>query len=143
MDLEPKGTAKGRPAGEATSLRAALQRATLEVMGKKYADFSLVRSLVGKSSPRIDGPLPRADALDILAQLASTMPSDIRNNITLLDIEPGKLAINGMTRNAEEAARIPKVLEEYKECVRDVGTLSGSGSEGNYTYQIEATTTCP
>ncbi|MBI5489181.1 MAG: pilus assembly protein PilM [Deltaproteobacteria bacterium] len=128
---------------EAAQQKTALERATLEVMGKKYSDFAVVRSLVSKASPRIEGPVPRADALDILAQLARTMPSEIRNNITLLDIEPGKLAINGMTRNAEEAARIPKVLEEYEECVRDVGTLSGSGSEGNYTYQIEATTICP
>jgi hypothetical protein len=112
-------------------------------MGKKYSDFSLVRTLLNKSAQDVEGPLPVADALDILAELAKTMPSEIRNNVTLLDIEPGKLAINGMTRNAEEAARIPKVLEGYSTCVRDVGTLSGSGSEGNYTYQIEATTVCP
>jgi type IV pilus assembly protein PilM len=128
---------------EAEQQKAGLERATLEVMGKKYSDFSLVRTLLNKSAQDVEGPLPVADALDILAELAKTMPSEIRNNVTLLDIEPGKLAINGMTRNAEEAARIPKVLEGYSTCVRDVGTLSGSGSEGNYTYQIEATTVCP
>jgi type IV pilus assembly protein PilM len=136
--------AKGRALdAEAAQQKVALERATLEVMGKKYSDFSVVRSLLGRGAQDVEGPLPRADALDILAQLSGSMPSNIRNNITLLDVEPGKLAINGSTRNAEEAARIPKVLQEFKTCVRDVGTLSGSGSEGNYTYQIEATTVCP
>jgi type IV pilus assembly protein PilM len=128
---------------ESEQQRAALERTTLEVMGKKYSDFSLVRSALGKSGATVEGPLPELDALDVLAELARSMPSDIRNNITLLSIESGKLAINGLTRNAEEAARIPEVLKEFERCVRDVGTLSGSGSEGNYSYQIEATTSCP
>lgn len=128
---------------EAAQQRAALERVTLEVMGKKYSDFGLVRSLLGKTGAGVEGPVPELDALDVLAELARTMPSDIRNNITLLTIESGKLAINGLTRNAEEASRIPEVLKEFQRCVRDVGTLSGSGSEGNYSYQIEATTRCP
>ncbi|MBN1773348.1 MAG: pilus assembly protein PilM [Deltaproteobacteria bacterium] len=128
---------------EASQQSAALERATLEVMGKKYSDFGLVRSLLGKTGAEVEGPLPALDALDVLAELARTMPSDIRNNITLLTIETGKLAINGLTRNAEEASRIPEVLKEFERCVRDVGTLSGSGSEGNYSYQIEAATSCP
>lgn len=128
---------------EAEQQQAALERLSLEVMGKKYSDFDLVRSLLGKSGAGVEGPVPEMDALDVLAELARRMPSDIRNNITLLTIEPGKLAINGLTRNAEEASRIPEVLKEFDRCVRDVGTLSGSGSEGNYSYQIEATTSCP
>jgi len=136
--------AQGRAVdAEAAQQRQALERVTEEVMGKKYTDFATVRTLLGKANQDVDGPVPPADALDILVELARTMPSEIRNNITMLSIEPGKLAINGLTRNAEEAARIPKVLEEFERCVRDVGTLSGSGSEGNYTYQIEATTSCP
>lgn len=128
---------------EAERQQAALERLTLEVMGKKYSDFDLVRSLLGKTGAGIEGPVPEMDALDVLAELARRMPADIRNSITLLTIEPGKLAINGLTRNAEEASRIPEVLKGFERCVRDVGTLSGSGSEGNYSYQIEATTSCP
>jgi|GEM_PF-1603920 len=128
---------------EADRQQAALERLTLEVMGRKYSDFDLVRSLLGKAGAGVEGPVPEMDVLDILAELARRMPSDIRNNITLLTIEPGKLTINGLTRSAEEASRIPEVLKELQRCVRDVGTLSGSGSKGNYSYQIEATTSCP
>jgi hypothetical protein len=142
---------------EAGRQRAALERATTAVMGRKYSDFDAVRSLLGKSSKPAEGPLPKADVLDILADLARSVPAEIRHSLTSLTIQPGKLEMNGLTRNAEEAARIPKMLKPdrsretdrskgpspLEECVRDVGTLSGSGSEGNYTYQIEATTVCP
>ena len=128
---------------EAHGQQQALERLTADVMGRKQSDFEMVRRLLDKTDVAVEGPMPSSDVLDILTELSRRIPSDIRNSVTTLDIEPGKLTINGLTRNAEEAARIPKVLAEYTDCIRDVGTLSGSGSTGDYTYQIEATTQCP
>ncbi|MDI7266501.1 MAG: pilus assembly protein PilM [Myxococcota bacterium] len=129
--------------GEADRQREALGRMTKEVMERATTEFDQAGRLLDKADKPVEGPLPQADVLRMLGELSRRMPSDISNSITMLDIEPGKLTINGLTRNPEEAARIPKVLAEFTECVRDVGTLSGSGSAGDYTYQIEATTRCP
>lgn len=128
---------------EADLQQQALGRVTLQVMGRKMTDFDRVRSILEKDAKEIEGPMPAADALDIVAELARAVPSDIRHTITRLRIEPGKLGMNGTTRNADEAAQIPLVLKAFRRCVRDVGTLSGSGSQGNYSYEIEATTRCP
>jgi Tfp pilus assembly PilM family ATPase len=96
-----------------------LREVTQALLGKSYDNPEIALSIIKeKTSPGAD-PLPRITALDVLRELHSRLPNDIKVRLKDIDILPKKIEIKGYTDTFESVDTIKKAFEGYQ-CFREI-----------------------
>lgn len=134
---EVRGLDRDREALE-TGL-AALSR---EVLGEETRDPARVLELIDKGCGGADeDPLPRVDAVDVMAQLAQAVPPSLPHDVEELDVQRGHVVIHGVVPSVNDAQQIAGALKVVK-CFQDVRVTKTSQAVGDerqkYVIELEA-----
>lgn len=95
-------------------------------------------------------PLPRFDALDVLAAISESVAPEITHEVRRLRIEvaddkrEGRIELQGMLTTIEQRDAFAAVLEKHP-CFKDVEKGKTTSGRGNsyINYQLEAVVQCP
>jgi general secretion pathway protein L len=135
---------------EHETLAGALAQVSKEVLGEETSDAERAIELLEKGPGGVDeDPLPRADAFDVLAKLADSVPADVKHDVEEIDVQRGaaqnsvRVAIHGVVPKVQDAENLAAKLKEYR-CFHDVKLVKTSqqiGGDGQ-KYHMEFELRC-
>lgn len=124
-------------------LLSRLETATGEVFNEETNDIEKARGMLDKGPGATDeDPLPRADAFDIMVKLSESVPKEITHDVVELDINRGKVSIQGTVPSIPDAQGIADKMKEHK-CFKDVKIArTAQFAEGKQKYVLELELKC-
>ncbi|MET0593495.1 MAG: hypothetical protein ABW133_12395, partial [Polyangiaceae bacterium] len=132
-------------AGEKTTLEAALKVVTKDVLGEATEDPQRATDLLDKTGSGTDeDPLPRADAFDIMVQIAQAVPENLTHDIDELDVQRGHVTVHGIVPTIPDAQQIATQLKNVR-CFQDVKITRTNQvvGEERQKYVMELDIKCP
>jgi Tfp pilus assembly PilM family ATPase len=128
-------------------LTATLAEVTNDLLGEEAHSALHARELL-TAGPRIDDPLPRFDAYDVLEAISESIPADIQHDTRRLLIEiddegdSGRFEIQGTVGSIAERDRLVDGLQEHR-CFADVekGSIS-TAVEDRKDYKLVVKVQC-
>ncbi|MDH4283143.1 MAG: pilus assembly protein PilM [Myxococcales bacterium] len=129
---------------EHEQLAAKLGEVTQDLLGEETRSALHARELL-TAGPRIDDPLPRFDAYDVLEAISESIPVDIQHDTRRLLIEiddegdTGRFEIQGTVDSIAERDRLVDELQEHP-CFADVekGSISTAvGDRKDYKLAVK------
>ena len=128
-------------------LTATLAEVSKDLLGEEVQSALHARELL-TGGPRVDDPLPRFDAYDILEAISESIPSDIRHDTRRLLIEiddegdNGRFEIQGTLGSIGERDRLVDELQAHR-CFADVekGSIS-TAVEDRKDYKLVVNVEC-
>jgi len=132
---------------EHVQLSAVLAEVSQDLLGEEARSAAHARDLL-TMGPRIDDPLPRFDAYDVLEAISEQIPEDIQHDTRRLLIEiddegdTGRFEIQGTLGSIAERDRLVEALQEHR-CFAEVekGSIS-TAVEDRKDYKIEVKIRC-
>jgi len=132
---------------EQERLVAQLAEISSDMLGEETTSAMYARELL-TSGPRIDDPLPRFDAYDVLEAISESIPVDIQHDTRRLLIEidddgdRGRFEIQGTLGTIAERDRLVKELQGHR-CFSDVEKGSISTAVGDRKdYKVAVRVQC-
>jgi general secretion pathway protein L len=132
-------------AREKTTLEAALTEVTKEVLGEGTPDPQRANDLLDKTATGTDeDPLPRADAFDVMVQIAQAVPENIAHDIEELDVQRGHATVHGIVPTIPDAQQIATQLKNVR-CFQEVKITRTNQvvGEERQKYVMEFDVKCP
>jgi general secretion pathway protein L len=132
-------------AQEKQILESALTALTRDVFGEATADPSRATDLLDKSTTAAEeDPLPRADAFDVMVQLAEAVPDGMSHDIEELDVQRGHVSVHGIAPTIPDAQQIASQLKSVR-CFQDVKIVRTNQEVGGdrQKYTMEFDIKCP
>ncbi len=128
-------------------LTTTLAEVSKDLLGEEAKTAGKARDLL-TSGPRVDDPLPRFDAYDILESISESIPSDIQHDTRRLLIEidddgdKGRVEIQGTVGSIAERDRLVDELQSHH-CFADVekGSIS-TAVEDRKDYKLVVKIEC-
>ena len=130
---------------ERATLEAALSKVTGDVFGEASSDAQRAMELLDKSALASDeDPLPRADAFDVMVQLAQAVPDGMTHDVEELDVQRGHVSIHGIVPTIPDAQQIATSLKSVR-CFQDVKIVRTNQELGSdrQKYALEFDVKCP
>ena len=130
---------------ERDTLETALGSVTKDVFGEATTDPQRANELLDKSTVGSDeDPLPRADAFDVMVQLAQAVPESVTHDVEELDVNRGKVTIHGIVPTIPDAQQIATSLKAVR-CFQDVKIVRTNQELGGerQKYALEFEVKCP
>jgi hypothetical protein len=132
---------------EHVRLSTVLGEVSKDLLGQEARSAMQARELL-TMGPRIEDPLPRFDAYDVLQAISESIPQDIQHDTRRLLIEiddegdSGRFEIQGTLGSIAERDRLADALEEHR-CFGEVdkGSIS-TAVEDRMDYKIEVKVRC-
>jgi hypothetical protein len=132
---------------EHEQLTASLAEVSRDLLGEEARSALHARELL-TAGPRIDDPLPRFDAYDVLEAISESIPTDIQHDTRRLLIEiddsgdEGRFEIQGTVGSIAERDRLVDQLQSHR-CFADVekGSIS-TAVEDRKDYKIVVKVEC-
>lgn len=132
---------------EHEQLSALLGEVSQDLLGEKARSAMQARELL-TMGPRVEDPLPRFDAYDVLEGISESIPDDIQHDTRRLLIEiddegdSGRFEIQGTLGSIAERDRLADALQEHR-CFAEVdkGSIS-TAVEDRKDYKIEVKVRC-
>jgi general secretion pathway protein L len=125
---------------ERETLIARLGAATRDVLGEEITEPEKVKEALGGTPGKADeDPLPRADAFDVMVQLSKAVPKDMVHDVLDLDVQRGKVVVQGVVKTVGDAEQITKNMSEHR-CFKNVNkarTVQFTGEKQKYTLEFE------
>jgi Tfp pilus assembly PilM family ATPase len=132
---------------EHTRLTATLAEVSSDLLGEEAKSALHARELL-TAGPRVDDPLPRFDAYDVLEAISESIPVDIQHDTRRLlieiddDGERGRFEIQGTVGTIAERDRLVEELQEHR-CFSDVEKGSISTAVGDRKdYKVAVNVEC-
>jgi general secretion pathway protein L len=132
-------------ASEKKTLEAALQVVTKDVLGEATDDPQRATDLLDKTATGSDeDPLPRADAFDVMVQIAQAVPENLTHDIEELDVQRGHVTVHGIVPTIPDAQQIATQLKAVR-CFQDVKITRTNQvvGEERQKYVMELDVKCP
>ena len=132
-------------AQEKSTLEAALTTVTTEVLGEGTSDPQRANDLLDKTATGSDeDPLPRADAFDVMVQIAQAVPETVTHDIEELDVQRGHATVHGIVPTIPDAQQIATQLKSLR-CFQDVKITRTNQvvGEERQKYVMEFDVKCP
>jgi hypothetical protein len=128
-------------------LSAVLSEVSQDLLGQEARSAMHARELL-TTGPRVEDPLPRFDAYDVLEAISESVPEDIQHDTRRLLIEiddegdTGRFEIQGTLGTIAERDRLSDALQEHR-CFGEVdkGSIS-TAVEERMDYKIEVKIRC-
>ncbi|MGB8330811.1 MAG: hypothetical protein WCE62_11845, partial [Polyangiales bacterium] len=126
--------------------------ATLAVVSKDLLDEEVHTALQARellmAGPRVDDPLPRFDAYDVLEAISESIPADIQHDTRRLMIEiddegdTGRFELQGTVGSIAERDRLVDALQAHR-CFADIekGSIS-TAVEDRMDYKVVVKVVC-
>lgn len=132
---------------EHDELSAKLAEVSSDLLGEEASSAFHARELLN-AGPRIDDPLPRFDAYDVLEAISESIPVDIQHDTRRLmieiddDGERGRFEIQGTVGSIAERDRLVAELQAHR-CFADVekGSIS-TAVEDRKDYKVAVRVQC-
>lgn len=133
--------------GEHRQLTATLAEVSGDLLGEEVRSAMHARELL-TAGPRIDDPLPRFDAYDVLEAISESIPDDIQHDTRRLLIEidddgkTGRFEIQGTLGSIAERDRLVEELQGHR-CFSDAekGSIS-TAVEDRKDYKVAVRVEC-
>ena len=132
---------------EHEELSAQLSEVSQDLLGEEAHSALHARELL-TAGPRIDDPLPRFDAYDVLEAISESIPTDIQHDTRRLmieiddDGESGRFEIQGTVGSIAERDRLVEELQSHR-CFADVEKGSISTAVGDRKdYKVAVKVAC-
>lgn len=131
-------------------LSATLAEVSADLLGEEVHSALHARELL-TAGPRIDDPLPRFDAYDVLEAISESIPADIQHDTRRLlieiddDGETGRFEIQGTVGSIAERDRLVEELQNHR-CFADVekGSISTAvGDRKDYKVAVKVECEAP
>jgi general secretion pathway protein L len=124
-------------------LGARLAVATRDVLGDEITEPDKAKELLESNPGKADeDPLPRIDGFDVMVQLSKAVPKDVVHDVIELDVQRGKVVIQGIVPAVADSDTIAKNMRENR-CFKDVKVQRTTQyTEGRYKYQLEFELKC-
>jgi general secretion pathway protein L len=121
-------------------LDRALCDAEQKLIGKCYPSFEEAQSVLrGRGA---GGGLPRASAVDLLAELSERVPPEVQVRFEKMDVTRDKLHLEGATDAAESVDKLVTGLKASR-CFTDAHSGSArKRSDGKFEFSIDAGLSC-
>jgi general secretion pathway protein L len=132
-------------AQEKTTLEAALTTVTKDILGEGTADPQRATDLLDKTVTGTDeDPLPRADAFDVMVQIAQAVPENITHDIEELDVQRGHVTVHGIVPTIPDSQQIATQLKNVH-CFQEVKITRTNQvvGEERQKYVMELDVKCP
>ncbi len=126
-------------------LEAALGSLTHEVLGEETTDPQRAAELIDKSIVGgEEDPMPRADAFDVMVQLAQAVPETLKHDVEEFDVQRGHVTIHGIVPTIPDAQQLATQLKSYR-CFQDVKIVRTNQvvGEERQKYVLELDIKCP
>ncbi len=128
---------------EREMLGARLGAASRDVLGEEITEPDQAQELLDPAPGKVDeDPLPRVDAFDVMVQLSKAVPKEVVHDLIDLDVQRGKVVLQGVVPTVGDAETIAKNMRENR-CFKavNVGRTSVFG-DSKQKYQIEFELKC-
>jgi general secretion pathway protein L len=124
-------------------LATRLAVASRDVLGEETVDPDKAKELLGSGPGKADeDPLPRIDGFDAMVQISKAVPKDLVHDVVELDVQRGKVVIQGVVGAVADSETIAKGMRENA-CFKDVRVARTTQfGEGKYKYQLEFELKC-
>jgi type IV pilus assembly protein PilM len=133
-----------RLSSEEEKLQAELKAATQELFGTPRTDGREVARELKRSFKDEMAPIPTASAFDILNEISRRMPgSDIKLDISDLDIKPKKIFIKGTVASVAARDEIVSRLREWTDCFEEIKPGSIQEVSGGKLFTLTIDSKCP
>lgn len=128
---------------EKETLTARLALATRDVLGEEITEPDKARETIEAGPAKADeDPLPHVDAFDVMVQLSKAVPNEIKHDVVELDVQRGKVILQGVVPSVGDAETIAKNMAEFR-CFKDVKKgRTSQFTEGKQKYQIDFELKC-
>lgn len=116
---------------------------TQRVLGRCEKNFDKALSMLkGKESPA--AVLPKVSAVNLLAELAQRIPSDIPVKLDQIEIDPDRITVRCETESSKHVDPITTALKGYK-CFREVkeGKVEKSRDGQKVNFRLDIQVECP
>ncbi len=134
------------------TLEQTLEATTREVLGEATSSPERVQELIGSKGPAgDDDPMPRADAMDVLVQIAELIPTDkMKHDIEKLEIQRpvtgsgSRVIISGIAPTGADVSTIESNLKTYRCFVNPTVTKKTKAiADDRQKYTLETELRCP
>jgi general secretion pathway protein L len=124
-------------------LGARLGAASRDVLGEEISDPARAKELLETGPGKADeDPLPHIDAFDVMVQLSKAVPKDVVHDLVELDVQRGKVVLQGVVPAVADSDTIVKGMKE-NHCFKDVNVARTSTfTEGKHKYTLELELKC-
>jgi len=132
-------------AQEKTTLEAALTSVSKDILGEATSDPQRASDLLEKTVTGADeDPLPRADAFDVMVQIAQAVPENITHDIEELDVQRSHVTVHGIVPTIPDAQQIATQLKNVR-CFQEVKITRTNQvvGEERQKYVMELDVKCP
>jgi general secretion pathway protein L len=128
---------------ERETLTARLGAATRDVLGTEITEPDKAKEALESGPGKADeDPLPRVDGFDVMVQLSKAVPKDVVHDVVELDVQRGKVVVQGVVKTVGDAETIAKNMRE-NQCFKDVKIARTSQfTEGKQKYVLELELKC-
>jgi len=128
---------------ERAMLTARLAAASADVLGEEISEPEKAKELLESGPGKADeDPLPRIDGFDVMVQLSKAVPKEMVHDVVDLDVQRGKVVIQGVVPAVADSDTIAKNMRENR-CFKDVHVgRTTQYTEGKYKYQLELELKC-
>jgi general secretion pathway protein L len=91
-----------------------------------------------------EDPLPRADAFDVMVQIAQAVPENLAHDIEELDVQRGHVTVHGIVPTIPDSQQISTQLKNVR-CFQDVKITRTNQvvGEERQKYVMELDVKCP
>jgi general secretion pathway protein L len=122
-------------------LDRALCDAEQKIMGKCFPNFEEARAaFLGRGTT--GAALPKATAVDVLAELSQRVPPEVKLRLERIDITRDKLHVEGTTDNAESVDRVVTGLRASR-CFGDAHSgAARKRADGKFEFSVDAALAC-
>lgn len=121
---------------------AKLAQTSLEVLGESTTDVERARELLEKGPAVEDDPLPRADAFDVMVQLAKAVPEDVVHDVLDFDVQRNHVTIQGAVPSVTDAQKIVDGLKEHRCLKESKGVRTSQFGPDRLKYTVELDLKC-
>src|SRR5262249_13935293 len=105
---------------EREMLGARLSVASRDVLGEEITEPDKAKELLESGPGKADeDPLPRIDGFDVMVQISKAVPKDVVHDVVELDVQRGKVVVQGIVPAVADSDTIAKNMRENR-CFKDV-----------------------
>jgi len=129
--------------GQERMLDDKLMEITKQLLGKPYEDYKIALTVMKqKISPHANS-IPKITALDYFMEISSHLPKDVSLDLREVNIQTGKIRIEGETENFEAVDKIVNGLKSNK-CFEDInkGRVKKSIDGTRVEFDLNITPKC-
>jgi general secretion pathway protein L len=130
---------------DVTTLEAALETVTKDVLGEETASAARAQELLSQQSGGADDdPMPHVDAFDVMVKLSEDIPQSTTHDVEELDVQKQHATVHGIVGTIPEGQSIKTSLESER-CFQEVNISRFNQQPGTdrQKYVLDIDLHCP